>query len=67
MKIFDVADREWALFVMANRNRSCEEYHHDYDILIGTVADDDMARLSGLYDMYIFSSIVVLASIRSQI
>lgn len=53
VKIFEVADREWALFVMANRDRSGAEFHHGYDIVIGPVADDDMARLFGLYDMKI--------------
>lgn len=63
MKIFEVADREWALFVMANRNRSGDEYHHDYDIVIGLVADDDMARLFGLYDMKIIDLEAVVAGL----
>lgn len=63
VKIFEVADREWALFVMANRNRSGEEYHHDYDIVIGPVADDDMARLFGLYDMKIIDLEAVVAGL----
>lgn len=53
MKIFEVPDREWAQFVMANRCQSGEMYHHNYDIVIGPVADDNMARLFGLYDMNI--------------
>lgn len=63
VKIFEVADREWALFVMANRNRSGNEYHHDYDIVIGPVADDDMARLFGLYDMKIIDLEAVVAGL----
>lgn len=63
VKIFDVADREWALFVMANRDRSREEYRHDYDIVIGPVADDDMARLFGLYDMRIIDLEAVVAGL----
>lgn len=63
VKIFDVADREWALFVMANRDRSGEEYRHDYDIVIGPVADDDMARLFGLYDMRIIDLDAVVAGL----
>lgn len=53
VKVFEVADREWALSVMANRNRSGEGYHHDYYIVIGPVAEDYMAPLFGLYDMKI--------------
>ena len=63
MKIFEVADREWALFVMANRNRSGGEYHHEYDIVIGPVADDDMERLFGLYDMTIIDLEAVVAGL----
>lgn len=51
VKIFEKPDKEWALFVMANRKQSGEDFSHDYDIVIGPVADDRMARLFGLYDM----------------
>lgn len=63
VKIFEVADREWALFVMANRDRKSEEYRHKYDIVIGPVADDDMARLFGLYDMNIIDLEAVVAGL----
>lgn len=53
VKVFDTPDREWALFVMSNRRQGRTEFHHDYDIVIGPVADDKMARLFGLYDMEI--------------
>ena len=53
VKVFDNPDKEWALFVMPNRKQEGEEFHHDYDIVIGPVADDNMARLFGLYDMEI--------------
>lgn len=51
IKVFEKPDREWALFVMANRNPDREDFQHDYDIVIGPVADDKMARLFGLYEM----------------
>lgn len=63
VKIFSVADREWALFVMANRNRTGEEYHHDYDIVIGPVADDNMALLFGLYEMEIIDLEAVVSGL----
>lgn len=53
VKVFDNPDKEWALFVMANRKQEGEQFHHEYDIVIGPVADDNMARLFGLYDMEI--------------
>lgn len=51
VKIFDRPDKEWAQFVMANRRQGVDEFRHDYDMVIGPVADDKMARLFGLYDM----------------
>ena len=51
VKIFDVPDKEWALFVMANRDKRDIHFSHDYDVVIGPVADDNMARLFGLYEM----------------
>lgn len=43
VKIFDVPCEEWALFVMANREAGRTHYHHDYDIVVGPVADDGVA------------------------
>lgn len=63
VKIFEAADREWALFVMANRDRTGEVFHHDFDIVIGPVADDNMARLFGLYDMKIIDFEAVVAGL----
>jgi hypothetical protein len=60
---FDVPNREWALFVLNNRNREFKNFgdklcNHDgkYDIVIGPVANDDIAYLfrtftSGLIDI----------------
>lgn len=51
-RIFERPSREWALFVINNRNRdyqdiSNSECNHDekYDLVIGPVADDDLALL----------------------
>ena len=42
LKILNFPDysEEWALFVLANRNRSIEQPVHDYDIVYGPIADD---------------------------
>lgn len=53
IKVFDNPDKEWALFVIANRRQEGEEFRHNYDIVIGPVANDNMARLFGLYNMEI--------------
>lgn len=63
IKQFERPDREWALFVMANRRQDGNEFHHDYDIVIGPVADDRMARLFGLYDMDIIDLDAVVAGL----
>lgn len=63
VKIFKQPDKEWALFVMANRKQDIEDFRHDYDIVIGPVADDKMARLFGLYDMEIIDLDAVVAGL----
>ncbi len=51
IRVFDKPDREWALFVMNNRNRravnlDCDcNFDNRYDIVIGPIADDDLALL----------------------
>ena len=51
-RIFEGPSKEWALFVINNRNRDYQdinsiECNHDnkYDLVIGPVADDDLALL----------------------
>ncbi len=63
VRMFKKPDRDWALFVMANRKNDGVEFRHDYDIVIGPVADDNMARLFGLYDMRIIDLDAVLAGL----
>lgn len=40
MKIFDDYCREWAEFILANRDRNRIHPAHDYDMVIGPIADD---------------------------
>lgn len=63
VKMFDNPDKDWALFVMANRKQEGKEFHHNYDIVVGPVADDNMARLFGLYDMNIIDLEAVVAGL----
>lgn len=47
--VFDVPTEEWATFIHKNRSRkAC--FHHDYDIVVGPIADDGVAYLIGRYD-----------------
>ena len=45
VKQFDEPNEEWALFVLANRSKENQQPTHSYDIVIGPVADDDIAQL----------------------
>lgn len=49
IKIFDSPDVEWAHFVMSNRDINTPQPSHDYDIVIGPVADDTIARLMRMF------------------
>lgn len=50
VKQFDEPNEEWALFVMNNRSRTHEHPFHEYDIVIGPVADDTIATLFRNFD-----------------
>lgn len=63
VKIFEELDMEWAQFVLDNRRKDGPEFHHGYDIVIGPVADDNMARLFGLYDMNIIDLNALVAGL----
>lgn len=43
VKIFDTPCKDWALFIMKNRNAERNRFRHDYDIVIGPIADDGVA------------------------
>ena len=40
MKIFETYDEEWAEFILKNRNKKNTGKMHDYDIVVGPIADD---------------------------
>ena len=50
IKRFPSADEDWAQFVMKNRDRHSVQPCHDYDIVIGPIADDDIAVSFRLFD-----------------
>ena len=49
IKVFDSPNEEWARFVMTNRDINVKQPSHDYDIVIGLVADDTIARLLRMF------------------
>lgn len=41
---FDNYSEEWAKFILANRNNKTMQPVHDYDIVIGPIANDKVGR-----------------------
>lgn len=71
VKRFDEPNEEWALFVMNNRSRTQKHPSHEYDIVIGPVADDTIATLfrnfdDGIIDLPILVSGLKYKKISSQ-
>ncbi len=47
---FDHVCAEWAEFIYKNRSRTTPPFSHNYDIVIGPIADDGVAYLLGRYE-----------------
>ena len=47
--VFSEPSEEWAVFIHNNRNRALD-FHHDYDVVIGPIANDGVAYLLGRYE-----------------
>ena len=47
---FDGYSKEWAEFILLNRNNTSDEPAHDYDIVVGPIADDGVAYLLNRYE-----------------
>lgn len=50
VKRFDEPNKEWAEFIYKNRQKTIPPYQHNYDIVIGPVADDGVAYLLSRYE-----------------
>lgn len=50
VKRFEIPSEEWALFILKNRHASMQHFHHDYDIIVGPVADDGVAYQLDRYE-----------------
>lgn len=51
VKLFNQPDREWAEFVMENRRRNKVHPADEFDLIIGPVANDDIATLFRTYEI----------------
>lgn len=54
VKVFDGVSVEWALFIMKNRMARSKR-QHDYDIVIGPVADDGVVFQMNLYNQHLIT------------
>lgn len=64
IKIFPEVSEEWALFILNNRHASNTKFHHNYDIVIGPVADDGVVQQLDLYEMQIITLQQLVDSLR---
>lgn len=55
IKKFSEPDREWAEFVMANRSRSQKHPADEFDLIIGPVANDDIATLFRTFELKVIT------------
>lgn len=53
--IFEEPVREWAEFIYENRSRNAHTSRHEYDIVVGPIADDGVAYLLNRYEEGSFS------------
>lgn len=53
VKVFHQPNQEWAEFVMQNRTTSIAQPSHDFDIVVGPVANDDISVLFRTYRLEI--------------
>lgn len=63
VKIFESADEEWVDFVLANRMN--DGYEHDYDVVIGPVADDKVYTQFSLFEGGIISKDTLIKELKT--
>ena len=52
VKIFNEVSEEWAEFILNNRKASISGFRHEYDIVVGPVADDGVVLQLDLYEQH---------------
>ncbi len=60
---FEKMDEEWANFIVSNRSRK-KKQHHDYDIVIGPVADDGVILSIQLFEAQVIDMETLLAKLK---
>ncbi|MDO5341475.1 MAG: DUF3990 domain-containing protein [Bacteroidia bacterium] len=64
IKQFTEVSAEWAEFILKNRKASRTGFHHDYDIVIGPIADDGVVQQLDLYEMNLISMNQLVEALR---
>ena len=55
VKVFSEVCEEWAMFILQNRKASRTGFKHDYDIVVGPIADDGVVQQLDLFEMGIIT------------
>ncbi|ROT18781.1 DUF3990 domain-containing protein [Muribaculaceae bacterium Isolate-113 (HZI)] len=63
VKIFESADEEWVDFVLANR--MIDGFTHDFDIVIGPVADDKVYTQFSLFEQGVISKDTLIRELKT--
>lgn len=53
VKIFEIPTEEWALFILNNRKTTQNNFMHNYDIVIGPIANDGVVFQLDRYEQHI--------------
>lgn len=60
VKAFSGYSKEWAEFILLNRNKSSEKRQHDYDVVYGPIADDKVGLQIKFYQQNFISLDVLM-------
>lgn len=66
VKIFDEPSKDWALFILNNRRNSSINNQHNYDIVIGPIANDGVAFQLDRYENNIITLDVLVKELSYQ-
>lgn len=64
VKVFHAVSEEKAMFILQNRKASLTGFHHDYDIVVGPVADDSVVQQLDLFEMGLISLSQLVEALR---
>ena len=64
IKVFNGVSIEWAQFILSNRHATRNGFTHNYDIVIGPIANDGVVRQIDLYEMGIITIEQLVGALR---